>query len=71
MKPGKLTPAEFKEMQNHTVFGAKILENAKAELLRSLRGHRLDPSRKMGRVRLSQGFERGKYPAIGAHRGPR
>ncbi len=34
MKPGKLTPAEFKEMQNHTVFGAKILENAKAELLR-------------------------------------
>jgi HD-GYP domain-containing protein (c-di-GMP phosphodiesterase class II) len=33
MKPGKLTPAEFKEMQNHTVFGAKILENAKAELL--------------------------------------
>jgi putative two-component system response regulator len=34
MKPGKLTPAEFKEMQNHTVFGAKILENAKAELLK-------------------------------------
>jgi len=34
MKPAKLTPAEFKEMQNHTVFGAKILENAKAELLR-------------------------------------
>ncbi len=34
MKPGKLTPAEFKEMQNHTVFGAKILENAKADLLR-------------------------------------
>lgn len=34
MKPAKLTPLEFKEMQNHTVFGAKILENAKAELLR-------------------------------------
>ena len=34
MKPGKLTPQEFKEMQNHTVFGAKILENAKAELLK-------------------------------------
>jgi putative two-component system response regulator len=34
MKPGKLTPAEFKEMQNHTIFGAKILENAKAELLK-------------------------------------
>jgi putative two-component system response regulator len=34
MKPGKLTPQEFKEMQNHTVFGAKILENAKADLLR-------------------------------------
>ena len=34
MKPAKLTPMEFKEMQNHTVFGAKILENAKAELLR-------------------------------------
>jgi len=34
LKPGKLTPAEFKEMQNHTVFGAKILENAKAELLK-------------------------------------
>lgn len=34
MKPGKLTPQEFKEMQNHTIFGAKILENAKADLLR-------------------------------------
>ncbi len=34
LKPGKLTPAEFKEMQNHTIFGAKILENAKAELLK-------------------------------------
>jgi putative two-component system response regulator len=34
MKPGKLTPVEFKEMQNHTVFGAKILENAKADLLK-------------------------------------
>jgi HD-GYP domain-containing protein (c-di-GMP phosphodiesterase class II) len=34
MKPGKLTPEEFKEMQNHTIFGAKILENAKAELLK-------------------------------------
>jgi len=34
MKPGKLTPLEFKEMQNHTVFGGKILENAKAELLK-------------------------------------
>lgn len=34
MKPGKLTPAEFKEMQNHTIFGGKILENAKAELLK-------------------------------------
>jgi HD-GYP domain-containing protein (c-di-GMP phosphodiesterase class II) len=35
MKPGKLTPQEFKEMQNHTIFGAKILENAKADLLRA------------------------------------
>jgi putative two-component system response regulator len=35
MKPGKLTPQEFKEMQKHTVFGAKILENARAELLRA------------------------------------
>jgi putative two-component system response regulator len=34
MKPGKLTPAEFKEMQNHTIFGGKILENAKADLLK-------------------------------------
>ncbi len=34
MKPGKLTPDEFKEMQKHTVFGGKILENAKAELLK-------------------------------------
>ena len=34
MKPGKLTPDEFAEMQKHTIFGAKILENAKAELLK-------------------------------------
>ncbi len=32
-KPAKLTPDEFKEIQKHTIFGAKILENAKAELL--------------------------------------
>lgn len=35
MKPGKLTPQEFKEVQKHTVYGAKILENAKAELLQA------------------------------------
>jgi putative two-component system response regulator len=34
LKPGRLTPEEFKEMQKHTVFGGKILENAKAELLK-------------------------------------
>ena len=34
MKPGKLTPDEFKEMQKHTLFGGKILENAKAKLLK-------------------------------------
>ncbi len=34
LKPGKLTPEEFKEMQKHTIFGAKILENAKAQLLK-------------------------------------
>lgn len=35
MKPGKLTDDEFKVIQEHTVFGAKILSNAKAELLRA------------------------------------
>ncbi len=35
MKPGKLTPQEFKEIQKHTLYGAKILENAKAELLQA------------------------------------
>jgi HD-GYP domain-containing protein (c-di-GMP phosphodiesterase class II) len=34
LKPGRLTPEEFKEMQKHTIFGAKILENAKAQLLK-------------------------------------
>jgi HD-GYP domain-containing protein (c-di-GMP phosphodiesterase class II) len=34
MKPAKLTNEEFKVMQEHTVFGSKILSNAKAELLR-------------------------------------
>jgi len=35
MKPGKLTPQEFKEIQKHTLYGAKILENAKADLLQA------------------------------------
>jgi len=35
MKPGKLTPQEFKEIQKHTLYGAKILENAKAGLLQA------------------------------------
>jgi putative two-component system response regulator len=34
MKPAKLTSEEFKIMQQHTVFGSKILKEAKAELLR-------------------------------------
>jgi HD-GYP domain-containing protein (c-di-GMP phosphodiesterase class II) len=34
MKPAKLTAEEFKIMQQHTVFGSKILKEAKAELLR-------------------------------------
>lgn len=34
MKPAKLTAEEFKVMQQHTVFGSKILKEAKAELLR-------------------------------------
>jgi len=34
LKPAKLTPEEFKIMEKHTIFGGKILENAKAELLR-------------------------------------
>jgi HD-GYP domain-containing protein (c-di-GMP phosphodiesterase class II) len=35
LKPAKLTPEEFKVMQNHTVIGAKILENAKSEILKA------------------------------------
>jgi putative two-component system response regulator len=34
MKPAKLTTEEFKIIQEHTVFGSKILQNAKAEILR-------------------------------------
>ena len=34
LKPAKLTAEEFKEMQNHTLIGGKILENAKAEILK-------------------------------------
>ncbi|HAA57557.1 MAG TPA: two-component system response regulator [Myxococcales bacterium] len=33
MKPGKLTPEEWKIMQQHTVIGAKMLANASSELL--------------------------------------
>jgi putative two-component system response regulator len=34
LKPAKLTAEEFKEMQNHTLIGGKILENAKADILK-------------------------------------
>ncbi|HXL73993.1 MAG TPA: HD domain-containing phosphohydrolase [bacterium] len=34
LKPAKLTAEEFKEMQNHTLIGGKILENAKSEILK-------------------------------------
>jgi len=33
LKPGKLTPEEFEEMKKHTLYGAKILCNAKSKLL--------------------------------------
>lgn len=33
LKPGKLTPEEFEEMKKHTLYGAKILSNAKSHLL--------------------------------------
>ena len=33
MKPGKLTHAEFDEMKNHTLIGARILEGSDSELL--------------------------------------
>jgi len=33
LKPAKLTPEEFEEMKQHTVYGAKILANAKAPLM--------------------------------------
>jgi HD-GYP domain-containing protein (c-di-GMP phosphodiesterase class II) len=34
LKPGKLTEEEFEEMKKHTLYGAKILSNAKSHLLR-------------------------------------
>ncbi|MEF3279519.1 MAG: HD domain-containing protein [Elusimicrobiota bacterium] len=33
LKPAKLTPEEFEEMKKHTLYGAKILSNAKSHLL--------------------------------------
>lgn len=33
-KPAKLTPEEFEEMKKHTVYGAKMLQNAESRLLR-------------------------------------
>lgn len=33
LKPGRLTPQEFEEMKKHTLYGAKILSNAKSHLL--------------------------------------
>jgi HD-GYP domain-containing protein (c-di-GMP phosphodiesterase class II) len=34
LKPGKLTEQEFEEMKKHTLYGAKILSNAKSHLLK-------------------------------------
>lgn len=33
LKPAKLTPEEFEEMKKHTLYGAKILSNARSHLL--------------------------------------
>jgi HD-GYP domain-containing protein (c-di-GMP phosphodiesterase class II) len=33
-KPAKLTPEEFDEMKKHTIYGAKMLQNAESRLLR-------------------------------------
>ncbi|MBP7796620.1 MAG: HD domain-containing protein [Elusimicrobiales bacterium] len=33
LKPARLTPDEFEEMKKHTLYGAKILSNAKSHLL--------------------------------------
>jgi HD-GYP domain-containing protein (c-di-GMP phosphodiesterase class II) len=34
LKPGKLTATEFKEMQEHTSYGAKVLEVAEAQMVK-------------------------------------
>ncbi len=33
LKPGKLTPEEWKEMQKHTIYGAEILKNSRHKII--------------------------------------
>jgi putative two-component system response regulator len=65
LKPGKLTPEEFKEMQKHTTFGGKILENAKAELLKVSEVIALSHHEKWDGSGYPNNLKGGKIPLVG------
>ena len=63
-KSGPLTPEELAEMRRHPIYGRDVIMHAQRdvgvhddEILGAGEGHRLHPSREVGRQRLSAGTE--------------
>ncbi len=65
LKPGKLTPEEFKVMESHTTIGGKILSNGESELMRASEEIALSHHEKWNGKGYPQGIEGEAIPLRG------
>jgi len=65
MKPGKLTKEEFEIMKSHTIIGANILANSKAEVLKLAEQIAISHHEKWNGKGYPQGFSGDNIPMAG------
>jgi len=65
LKPGKLTEEEFATMKTHTVIGAKILANSKAEILKIAEQIAISHHEKWNGKGYPQGLSGDNIPLVG------
>jgi len=65
MKPGKLTDEEFEIMKSHTIIGANILANSKAEVLKLAEQIAISHHEKWNGKGYPQGFSGDNIPLVG------
>lgn len=64
-KPGKLTDEEFKKMSEHTIIGAKILADSKADILKMAQKIALTHHEKWNGRGYPQGLSKKEIPMVG------